>query len=181
MLGTLRYRDVTVIDVARAAGTSPATFYQYFPDIESALIELTADVAADAAGLKETVGGRGWTGKGGYGNALDLVDAVIALWHRHTAVLRVLNLAASEGDKRFVRIQAKLLGGVVTALADAIGAAAKGATADPQATAAALVTMVNAAAAQPYVFDAWKVKPDELRTSLADLLYWGVTARKPTR
>ena len=28
------YRDLKVVDIAREAGTSPATFYQYFPDVE---------------------------------------------------------------------------------------------------------------------------------------------------
>ena len=35
-----RYRDLTVVDVSRRAETSPATFYQYFPDIESAVLSL---------------------------------------------------------------------------------------------------------------------------------------------
>ena len=29
------YRDLKVIDIARCAGTSPATFYQYFNDVEA--------------------------------------------------------------------------------------------------------------------------------------------------
>jgi AcrR family transcriptional regulator len=36
LIASTSYRDVTVIDVARQAGTSPATFYQYFPDIQAA-------------------------------------------------------------------------------------------------------------------------------------------------
>ena len=37
MLATSSYRDVRVVDVARKAGTSPATFYQYFADVEEAI------------------------------------------------------------------------------------------------------------------------------------------------
>ena len=40
MLSSSPYRDVKVIDVARKAGTSPATFYQYFPDVEGAVLEI---------------------------------------------------------------------------------------------------------------------------------------------
>ena len=36
MLETTGYRDLKVIDIAREAGTSPATFYQYFADVEAA-------------------------------------------------------------------------------------------------------------------------------------------------
>src|SRR5918993_854314 len=38
MLRERSYRDVTVIEIARAAGTSPATFYQYFADVEAAVL-----------------------------------------------------------------------------------------------------------------------------------------------
>jgi AraC-like DNA-binding protein len=34
MLAAGSYRDLRVVDVARSAGTSPATFYQYFADVE---------------------------------------------------------------------------------------------------------------------------------------------------
>ena len=37
MLETSSYRDLKVVDIARGAGTSPATFYQYFPEVESAI------------------------------------------------------------------------------------------------------------------------------------------------
>ena len=42
MLTTTSYRDVKVIDIAREAGTSPATFYQYFADVEAAILVLAA-------------------------------------------------------------------------------------------------------------------------------------------
>ena len=38
MLGSGPYRELKVVDIARAAGTSPATFYQYFADVESAVV-----------------------------------------------------------------------------------------------------------------------------------------------
>jgi len=51
MLSSSPYRDVKVIDVARKAGTSPATFYQYFPDVEGAVLEIAEQMAAEGAGL----------------------------------------------------------------------------------------------------------------------------------
>src|SRR6266568_8910209 len=65
LLAARSYRDVTVIDVARDAGTSPATFYQYFPDIEAAILELAADVVKEAAELKELAAERSWAGRAG--------------------------------------------------------------------------------------------------------------------
>lgn len=63
MLSSSPYRDVKVIDVARKAGTSPATFYQYFPDVEGAVLEIAEEMAKEGAGLTELVGGRSWVGK----------------------------------------------------------------------------------------------------------------------
>src|SRR6185295_33248 len=45
MLRTSSYRDLKVVDIARAAGTSPATFYQYFPEVESAILALAEEMS----------------------------------------------------------------------------------------------------------------------------------------
>ncbi len=45
LLETRSIRDVRVVDIARAVGTSPATFYQYFADVESAVLVLAEEVA----------------------------------------------------------------------------------------------------------------------------------------
>ena len=42
LLETVAYRDLKVVDIAREAGTSPATFYQYFPDVEAAMLAMAA-------------------------------------------------------------------------------------------------------------------------------------------
>ena len=52
--------------------------------------------------------GAAWTsrpdgGYAAYGAALDVVDAFVAFWERHRPVLRVVELAAAEGDDRFAR------------------------------------------------------------------------------
>ena len=38
MMQTTSFRELKVVDIARGAGTSPATFYQYFPDVEAAIL-----------------------------------------------------------------------------------------------------------------------------------------------
>src|SRR5690606_17909694 len=47
MLATTSYRDLKVVDVARVAGTSPATFYQYFPQVEAAVLALAEELAGE--------------------------------------------------------------------------------------------------------------------------------------
>ncbi len=49
LLETTSYRDLKVVDIARDAGVSPATFYQYFPDAESAVLALADRLIGEAA------------------------------------------------------------------------------------------------------------------------------------
>ena len=62
-LETVGYRDLKVIDIARAAGTSPATFYQYFPEAEAAVLVLAAALTeAWHEELEALVARRDWSG-----------------------------------------------------------------------------------------------------------------------
>ena len=57
LLGSTPWRSVKVIDIARTAGTSPATFYQYFENVERVITVLAEDAVADAAGVADLVDG----------------------------------------------------------------------------------------------------------------------------
>ena len=52
-LETHGVRDLRVVDIARAVGTSPATFYQYFRDVEDAVLVLADAVGEDLAPIGE--------------------------------------------------------------------------------------------------------------------------------
>src|ERR1700709_1134378 len=45
MLANQTYRELRVGDIPRQAGTSPATFYQYFPDVNTAIVALAEEMA----------------------------------------------------------------------------------------------------------------------------------------
>jgi AcrR family transcriptional regulator len=185
MLSTSPYRDVKVIDVARMAGTSPATFYQYFPDVEGAVLELAEEMAKEGATLTDLVAGRNWTGKSAWAAAEDLVDGFLSFWRKHDAILRVVDLGAAEGDKRFYKIRMKILNPVTNSLTDAIkelqtkGRVDK--TVSPAAAAGSLVAMLAAVAAHQKGFTTWGVKQAELKPNLALLVHLGVTGKKPTK
>src|SRR6185436_16741781 len=83
MLATSAYRDVKVIDVARMAGTSPATFYQYFTDVEGAVLEIAEEMAKEGASLTGLVAGRSWAGKAGWTTAQELVEGFLSFWRKH--------------------------------------------------------------------------------------------------
>ena len=185
MLSSSPYRDVRVIDVARRAGTSPATFYQYFPDVEGAVLELAEEMAREGASLTDLVTGRSWAGRAGWQTAEELVDGFLGFWLRNDAILRVVDLGAAEGDKRFAKIRTRVLSGVTGALADSIGELqSKGRVAQdisPAAVAGSLVAMLAAVAGQQKTVQSWGAKRADLKPNLAFLLYLGVTGRKPTR
>jgi len=185
MLSSSPYRDVKVIDVARKAGTSPATFYQYFPDVEGAVLEIAEQTVAESSGLAELAANRSWVGKSGWQTAQELVDGFLEFWRKNDAILRVVDLGAAEGDKRFYKLRMKILNSVNTALADSVAELqAKGKVdkdVNPAAIAGALVTMLSAVASHQKGFTSWGVKQADLRPNLALLTYLGITGRKPTK
>ncbi|GGW14973.1 TetR family transcriptional regulator [Streptomyces capoamus] len=185
MLSSSPYRDVKVIDVARKAGTSPATFYQYFPDVEGAVLEIAEQMAAEGAGLTELLEGRSWAGKSGWATAQELVDGFLEFWRKNDAILRVVDLGAAEGDKRFYKIRMKILNSVNNSLADAIAELQSKGRVDkdvnPAAVAGSLVAMLAAVAAHQKGFTSWGVKQAELKPNLALLVHLGVTGKKPSK
>ncbi|MBB5927873.1 AcrR family transcriptional regulator [Streptomyces echinatus] len=185
MLSSSPYRDVKVIDVARKAGTSPATFYQYFPDVEGAVLEIAEQMATEGAGLTELLEGRTWTGKSGWQTAQELVDGFLEFWRRNDAILRVVDLGAAEGDKRFYKLRMKILNSVNNSLADSIAELQSKGRVDkdvnPAAVAGSLVAMLAAVAAHQKGFSSWGVKQAELKPNLALLVHLGVTGKKPSK
>ena len=102
LLGEHGLREVSVADVARAAGTSPATFYVYFrgvPDVVLAALETAHQTSPRLEALMD----RDWLGPGGAAAARDLVEEYTELWTRNRTIFRVRNLAAEEGNARFYR------------------------------------------------------------------------------
>lgn len=185
MLSSSPYRDVKVIDVARKAGTSPATFYQYFPDVEGAVLEIAEQMATEGGQLTELLAGRSWVGKAGWQTSQELVDGFLEFWRRNDAILRVVDLGAAEGDKRFYKIRMKILNSVNNSLSDAVAELqAKGKVdkdVNPAAVAGSLVAMLAAVASHQKGFQTWGVKQAELKPNLALLVHLGVTGRKPTK
>jgi AcrR family transcriptional regulator len=93
-------REVAVADVARAAQTSPATFYVYFrgvPEVVLAALETASQTSPEL----EALIGRDWLAAGADEAAAAFVGAYTELWNRNGTVFRVRNLASEEGDARF--------------------------------------------------------------------------------
>lgn len=179
MLSVTSYRDLKVIDIAREAGTSPATFYQYFTDVEAAILVLAEQMAADGERLVHVVRDGTWQGEAGYRTALTLVDGFFEFWDQHRPVLRVVELTTHEGDFRFRNIQVRLLNAVTIELAKVTESLRESHRLAIDATAGAgvLVTMLAQVAAHQHGFELWGIRMADARTAMAHHVYWGVTGQ----
>ncbi|MFE4512584.1 TetR/AcrR family transcriptional regulator [Kitasatospora sp. NPDC056783] len=99
--------DAKVVDVAKAANTSPATFYQYFPDIDSALLALGQRAVEDARAHAFT----------DTASAEAVAGEFFALRRKHRVVLAALDSRAARGDQRFTAIDRQFRAPVTAALA----------------------------------------------------------------
>ena len=184
LLESTSYRDLKVVDIAREAGTSPATFYQYFPDAESALLALADGLVGEGVErltrpIREAV----WEGRAAYEACEAISASFLDFWADHSALMAVIDLAALEGDQRFRGCRTQLLNRFTVAAMDviveqqAIGIAP--AELDPEATAAVLVSMLAHVAAHQFGMEAAGISTDAIRTTMARLIYTGVTGRTP--
>lgn len=184
LLGSTSYRDIKVIDIAREAGTSPATLYQYFPDVEQAVLVLAEELASDAAPIVDIANGD-WRGDKGATTARAVVEAFLDYYERHRAVFRVVDLATGEGDLRFKQLRTRALGGITDALCTVIGEfqhdGKLDADVDVKATAFIMVAMLAHSAAHRYGFEFWGVRTSAQVDTLTRVLAWNVTGRKPRK
>jgi AcrR family transcriptional regulator len=188
LLTTTPWRSVKVIDIARRAGTSPATFYQYFENVEQAIEVLAEEMVAEAADLADLVAGD-WTAASSWETALSVTEGFLAYWETNRAVFRVVDLATEEGDAALRGVRVRALNAVTVALAQAITAHAppgpgpagtvtgSPAGSDPMAVAGSLVAMYASVAAHRYGFEFWGIRTASLVDSQARLLHWAVTGR----
>jgi len=168
VLDTVAYRDLKVVDIARQAETSPATFYQYFPDAESAVL-VQAAVLTEAwhEELQFLITGRDWSGDPDAA-AHEVVDGFLTFWTDHRAILKVLDLASMEGDFRFRDLRTWLLNGATNALVDLV--AAHDSDMDPKATAGVVIAMLAHVANHRPGLERWGADHDALVATVAGIL-----------
>jgi AcrR family transcriptional regulator len=178
LLATHGVRDLRVVDIAREVGTSPATFYQYFRDVEEAVLALAEEVGEDLAPVGDLIA-EPWTGDRGLEPAREVVERFLDYWDAHRAVLRTRNLAAQEGDDRFRSVRIQALGPITERLAAKIADAQRDGRVDvaitPYAAAAALVAMLERMAAFHVDLEAYGVARADMVETLARVVHQTVT------
>jgi AcrR family transcriptional regulator len=180
LLETRGIRDLRVVDIARAVGSSPATFYQYFRDVEAAVLALTQEVGNDLSPLLALLG-QPWDADHGLDDARALVAGFVEYWDRHRAVLRTRNLAAQEGDERFRDVRNRTLGEFMSSLTDKIAEArAAGRVVDemsPLAASAALVALIERMAAFHRELEPIGISREDLVETTARIIHQTVVGR----
>ena len=119
MLVATPWRSIKVIDIARRAGTSPATFYQYFENVEAAITVLAEELVEGVGILAGLVDGD-WSEEASWSTAVAVVEGFMEYWERNRAVFRVVELTTVEGDLRFQGLRVRALNAVTVTLAKVI-------------------------------------------------------------
>ena len=173
-------RDISVVEIARIANTSPATFYQYFKDVAEATLKLAEQAVEEMPELLARIDAS-WRGHKGLDTARAIVTGFVDHWDAHREVLLVRNLAADEGDRRFQKVRRRALSPVIERLAAKIlenqqqGRIAP--EIHPAAAAAAMATILERLAAYHSEIEFFGAGRDELIESCARILYQTVTGR----
>jgi len=174
-------REIRVVDVARSVDTSPATFYQYFEDIDEAVLRLAERASARMPEILALMG-RSWRGKRGFETALAIVEAFVRHWDAHHAVLRLSNLRSDEGDRRFLKLRRDTMTPVLQALAKLIEQGQRAGRVSkrmhPIAAAAALAAILERLAAYHRSLEGLGVTREHLVETSASILYQIVTGRR---
>ena len=174
-------RDLRVVDIARQVGTSPATFYQYFRDVEEAVLALVEGLRDDLLPLLAVLD-EPMRGKNGLESARRLVESFITYWDEHRAVLRVRNLAAEEGDPRFREVRTRTLGAITEELRKQIAenqdAGRVDAEVHPYAAAASMVAMMERMAAYHLDLEPRGLARPQLVETVARIIHQTVTGKR---
>ena len=172
--------DLPVVDIARRAGTSPATFYHYFKDVEEVALVLAEEAAEEMPSVVARLAGP-FDGGDGLVRSRGVVDHFFDHWDAHHAVLTLRNMASERGDGRFQRVRQESIGPVLDALAARIregqlrGLVSR--ALHPYAVAASLAAMLERMAAHHRDIGFFGVSRDDLRETCARILLQTLTGR----
>jgi len=174
--------DISVVEIARSAETSAATFYHYFKDVEEAALELAREAATDMPALLELIDGS-WEGTAGLERARALAGGFLDHWESHRAVLMIRNLAADRGDPRFQAARRLALSPLIEHLAARIAEAQEtghvARSLHPFAAAAAMASLLETLSAHTAELTRRGVGRSEWIETTAGIVFQVVTGRAP--
>lgn len=171
--------ELKVVDVTREVGTSAATFYQYFADVDAAILALVEQATVDEAPLVDLL--HDWDGPDGVAKSEAFIDAYVQYWDEHSAVLRVRNLRAEEGDAAFRAERSKahllVMEQMIAMVTAGQRAGRLSGAKDPFATAAAVLAMIERLLSYQPELERRGSPRDKVRSTLAAIVYETLTGR----
>ena len=175
--------DISVAEIARHVGTSPATFYHYFADVEEATVALAERASREMPDLVGRVDGP-WGGGSGMETARSLTRSFVDHWDAHRAALMLRNLGSERGDERFQALRRAAFAPLLERFADRIAESqAEGRISPkihPYAAAAALASMLERLAAYHAELEKYGVSRDDLIETCARILVQTVHGSPPS-
>jgi AcrR family transcriptional regulator len=167
-----------VVDITREVGTSPATFYQYFPDVEEAILVLADEATDDIEKLQPYIE-TPWNDADGVVHVQEFVGAFMEYWDQHRVILRVRDLRAEEGDERFWAARRRGYAAIIPELTAKIETAQSSGRVSKElnsyAAAAAAMAMLERLLTYRSVFRRRGVTKEAMAATLAAILYETVT------
>jgi AcrR family transcriptional regulator len=133
-------RDVSVSDIATLAGTSSSSFYIYFADVSAAALAAAESIEQITPGI-EALLREPWSKTDAQLKAAALIEEYVGFSSQHHAILRIRNLSADEGDKRFEAVRHQAVSRIHDLLEARIAAA--GNDLDPSAGASAILALME--------------------------------------
>lgn len=172
--------ELKVVDITRTVGSSPATFYQYFADVDAAILALVEQSFVDLQPMIQTLM-PAWGTSNGLERAREFLGEYMRYWTKHNAVLKYRNLRAEEDVKPFrqSRSQANMLviEPMAAMVAEGIRAGRLSPSMEPFTTSAAMIAMIERLLAfQPSMRQRGATTERMLET-LAIIMYQTLTGR----
>jgi AcrR family transcriptional regulator len=163
-------RGLKLADVAQGVGFSPPAFYQYFADMDEAILALCEEIGHQIPGFP-------FPDKWADGHALNdgsrpFVESFLDYWDAHRPVLWSRNVAVYEGDPRYREIRDEAYLPLMQALMARIEAGQRTGLVDaaiaPRSLAAILIVMLDRIGMlSSHMTEPWGDSPDDVVDAVA--------------
>lgn len=101
-------RELKVSEICALAGVSSSTFYLYFQTVSEAALAVAQEANQSSPEIMEIFESQ-WTRDNAYDQSREFVKAYFAYWAENSAILRIRNFAADEGDRRFFEVRRRAI------------------------------------------------------------------------
>ena len=175
MIEEMPYHELRVAEIARRAGTSAATFYHYFGDVGTAVLEIVDAHAHRFCAVIDSALAHTSDGQMTWEAASAVAGEFLQFWELHRGLLRMVDTATEEDDIRFFKLRDSVLTSITEALANCVPPGRPGHEIDPIVTAGALVMMLTHVTARSGRYERSGYPGELLQSAMAHILLSSLT------